>query len=62
MRVSEWVRINEWVRRKSWKIFESDVKRCEIFAIACLDRNKWLYDQDKRARLFLHLKFFDEEC
>ncbi len=32
---------------------------CEM---TCFDRDKWLSDRDKRARLFLHLKFFDERC
>ncbi len=54
---------SKWMsEKKKLKIFENDVRRCEMFAIACLDRNKWLSDRDKRARLSLHLIFFDEEC
>jgi hypothetical protein len=54
---------SKWMsEKKKLKIFENDVRRCEMFAIACLDRNKWLSDRDKRARLFLHLKFFDKRC
>jgi hypothetical protein len=55
----------DWKVEKKTFLFESKVffeMRARENIAAYFDRSKWLPDRNKRARLSLHLIFFDEKC